>query len=152
MTTVSRWLPVLALLALSGTAFAQMNIGTPKPVQPQADPNTREVPMVRQDFSDCQNASVSAQDPSRIGGSVFLKRGNDGKTQVKVVITASRDTRYHVFLKCVRLLGDIKTDDEGTGIGVFSFGTGETGATYAFDMYPEGAPAGNKFQSVQVKY
>ena len=38
------------------------------------------------------------------------------------------------------------------GFGNFTFQTNEVGATYGFDMYPEGAPLGNKFQSVTVKF
>jgi hypothetical protein len=57
-----------------------------------------------------------------------------------------------VFLKCVRQLGDIKTQDEGTGSATFEFPTSSVGNVFAFDMYPEGAPAGNKFQSVQVHF
>jgi hypothetical protein len=52
----------------------------------------------------------------------------------------------------VRQLGDIKTDDEGIGEAVFTFQTNSTGAVFAFDMYPEGAPAGNKYQSAQVNF
>ena len=81
-----------------------------------------------------------------------LDRGSDGNTTVKVAMTASPDTTYHFFLKCVRQLGDITTGDEGTGFGNFTFQTNEVGATYGFDMYPEGAPPGNKFQSVTVKF
>ena len=67
-------------------------------------------------------------------------------------ITAKPNTTYHFFLKCIRLLGDIKTWDEGEGQAEFSFSNGESGNVFAFDMYPEGAPPGNKYQSVQVKY
>ena len=87
-----------------------------------------------------------------IGGTAYILRGSDGKTSVKIGITAKPNTTYHVFLKCVRHLGDIKTWDEGEGEATFTFDTNETGNVYAFDMYPEGAPPGNKYQSVQVKY
>jgi hypothetical protein len=108
--------------------------------------------MIRQDQSDCTNANVSANDPSRIGGAVWLVRQPDGNTSVKVAITASPNTVYHFYLKCVRQLGDITTQDEGEGSAVFTFRTNETGAVFGFDMYPEGAPLGNKFQSTQVKF
>ena len=52
----------------------------------------------------------------------------------------------------MRLLGDIKTDDEGIGEAIFTFQTNSVGGVFAFDMYPEGAPAGNKFQSMQVNF
>jgi hypothetical protein len=108
--------------------------------------------MIRQDFSDCTNSNVNASDPSRIGGSAWLVRQPDGNTTVKVAITASPNTVYHFFLKCVKQLGDITTQDEGEGNGAFQFPTSSVGAVFAFDLYPEGAPAGNKFQSVQVKF
>ncbi len=110
-----------------------------------------QVDLVRQDQSDCTNTTVPANPPT-ISGTVSLNRGGDGNTTVKVAMTVSPDTTYHFFLKCVRQLGDITTGDEGTGFGNFTFRTDEVGATYAFDMYPEGAPLGNKFQSVTVKF
>jgi len=151
MSQSSRWrasfvLAVLSAAAITFTASAQ------KPVEPSNNPAGTEVFMIRQDQSDCANGDVNANDPTRIGGSVWLVRQSDGNTAVKVAITGTPNTVYHFFLKCVRLLGDIKTQDEGEGLAVFQFATKETGNNYAFDMYPEGAPAGNKFQSVQVKF
>jgi hypothetical protein len=52
----------------------------------------------------------------------------------------------------VRQLGTITTEDEGEGNGSFEFPTNLTGSVVTFDMYPDGAPAGNKFQSVPVKF
>lgn len=123
-----------------------------QPSYPAADPNVREASLVRQDFSDCQNGNVSDSDPSRIGGTVVMVRNSDGTTSVKVFITGTPNTRYNFYLKCVRGLGTITTYDEGEGEGVFSFRTNETGNVITFDMYPDGAPAGNKFQSVQATY
>jgi hypothetical protein len=108
--------------------------------------------LVQQDLSDCQNSNVHEGNPSNMGGAVLVNRGADGKTSVKIAVTASRNTTYHFFLKCVRLLGDITTDDEGIADVVLSFTTNEVGNVFAFDMYPEGAPAGNKFQSTQIKF
>jgi hypothetical protein len=110
-----------------------------------------QVDLVRQDQSDCTNTTVPPNPPT-ISGTVSLNRGSDGNTKVKVAMTVSPDTTYHFFLKCVRQLGDITTGDEGTGFGNFTFRTDEVGAIYAFDMYPEGAPPGNSFQSVTVKF
>jgi hypothetical protein len=126
--------------------------GTAALAQPAADPNEREVLLIRQDFSDCSNANVNDRDPSLEGGTVWVVRGSDGVTRVKVAITVKPNTTYHFFLKCVRILGDIKTQDEGEGFGSFEFPTSSAGNVFAFDMYPEGAPAGNKYQSMQVKY
>jgi hypothetical protein len=129
----------VALLAMGAAASAQ-------------GPNMREVSLVRQDFSDCPNDNVSDQDPSRVGGTVILMRNNDGTTTVKVGITASPNTKYNFFLKCVSILGTVQTYDEGEGEAQFSFRTDEASNVFAFDMYPDGAPAGNKFQSVQVRF
>ena len=128
---------------------------------PPPPSSERLVYLIRQDQSDCTNTTVPVS-PSRSAeehrdslneaGTVSLIRGNDGNTTVKIAMTASRDTTYHFFLKCVRQLGDITTGDEGTGFATFSFPTDAVGATYAFDMYPEGAPPGNKFQSTTVKF
>jgi hypothetical protein len=143
----SSWSPLLLLVfaVLSGPASGQSPPAA-------SDPNGRVTYLIRQDQSDCSNGNVSDQDPSMIGGAVWVVRGSDGKTTVKVAITGTANTTYHFFLKCVRILGDITTWDEGEGNGVFSFTTNEVGNVFAFDMYPEGAPSGNKYQSVQVKY
>ncbi|UFZ01887.1 hypothetical protein LQG66_21490 [Bradyrhizobium ontarionense] len=106
---------------------------------------------MRQDTSDCTNSDVKADDPARIGGTVQVTRQADGKLQVKVAITAAPDTAYHFFLKCVRSLGDIKTEDEGQGRAEFEFAADGAPPVLAFDMYPEGAPPGQKFQSTPVK-
>jgi hypothetical protein len=124
----------------------------PRQRPPAADPSVREVSLVRQDFSDCPNGNVTDQDLSRIGGTAILVRNGDGTTTVKVGITAAPNTKYNFYLKCVRILGTVTTYDEGEGTAQFSFRTDEASNVFAFDMYPDGAPAGNKFQSVQVKF
>ena len=112
----------------------------------------RQVDLIRQDHqSDCTNTTVPVNPPV-ISGTVSLNRDSDGNTNVKVAMTVSPDTTYHFFLKCVRQLGDITTGDEGVGLAAFTFPTNTVGSTYAFDSYPEGAPLGNKFQSVTVKF
>ncbi len=129
------------VLFVSAAAMAQ--------IQPSAvPPNERNVYLVRQDQSDCQNSNVPNTDGPNVGGFVKVIRGSDGNTQVNIALTGTPNTT----LKCVRLLGDIKTDDEGVASASFSFRTNETGNVFAFDSYPEGAPSGNKFQSAQVKF
>ena len=142
----NRWPLLTALVVSTVSGFAW---GQNLPPSPPPDPNLREVSMVRQDFSDCSNGNVS---PGVVGGTAWVVRGSDGVTRVKLGITAKPNTTYHFFLKCIRILGDITTQDEGEGIATFDFRTNEVGNVYAFDMYPEGAPAGNKYQSVQVKF
>src|SRR4051812_29285609 len=88
---------LFGLASLSGPGFGQ-RFSAPK----GPDPNEREVSMIRQDQSDCQNSNVSDRDPSLLGGTAYVVRGSDGKTSVKVGITAKPNTTYHFFLKCVR--------------------------------------------------
>jgi hypothetical protein len=133
------------ILVATPAAWAQ----TPPPPTPSDE---RQVYLVRQDQSDCTNTTVSSGDSPNVSGTVSLNRGSDGNTTVKIAMTASRDTTYHFFLKCVRQLGDITTGDEGTGFATFTFPTDSVGSTYAFDVYPEGAPLGNKFQAATVNF
>ena len=109
------------------------------------------VPLIRQDSSDCLNSNVNANDPDRIGGIVVVARAADGSFRVDVTINkGTPDTTYHFYLKCVQQIGDIRTDRDGVGTGSFVFAVNLVGAAFAFDSYPEGAPSGNKFQSVKV--
>jgi hypothetical protein len=128
-----------AALHAAGSAFAQ-------------EVDVRDVSLVLQDFSDCANADVSAADLSLVGGTVSVQRRPDHTTVIMVDLAAQPNTTYHFFLKCVRLLGDLTTDAGGFVSAVLRFRTEETGNIFAFDVYPEGAPSGNKFQSVQVNY
>lgn len=143
----------IGLLSILFTcAFTATNSPAPGETPGTGDnSNQREVMLISQDFSDCSNGNVSAGDPGQ-RGIALVARGADGITRVKVAMTVTPNTTYHFFLKCVRQLGDITTQDEGEGFGTFEFPTNSVGNVYAFDMYPEGAPPGNKFQSVQVKF
>lgn len=135
----SALLAVLPVLACGGVALAQSSV--------------RPGVLVQQDFSDCQNSDVhQATPPTTMGGAIVVNRGSDGNTTVKIALTAARNTTYHFFLKCVRQLGDIQTSEEGVAEVSFSFPTSQAGNVFAFDSYPDGAPAGNKFQSSQIKY
>jgi hypothetical protein len=138
------WIGLAAISGSSITALAQF-------ARPH-DPNEPQVYLVRKDQSDCQNSDVPNVDSPLVAGNVWLARHSDGNTSVKVAVTAKPSTTYHFFLKCVRQLGDIPTDDEGVANASFTFPTNAVGNVYAFDMYPEGAPPGNKFQSAQVKF
>jgi hypothetical protein len=137
-----------ALCAVAMSAAAQ----TADPFGKPTIPNGLSVALIPQDSSDCTNSTVQ-DDPNRIrGGEVVVIRNNDGTTTVQIGMTVAPSTTYHFYLKCVRLLGDIQTDEEGIGLATFTFQTSEVGSTFAFDMYPEGAPPGNKFQSLTVKF
>jgi hypothetical protein len=144
--TVPMMVVLAALFAIVITAKAQV------PAPPPPNSNELSVSLIQQDSSDCTNTSVR-DDPNRTrGGEIRLTRGSNGTTHVKVGMTVTPNTTYHFYLKCVRQLGDIKTDDEGIGLATFEFATSSVGSTFAFDMYPEGAPSGNKFQSLTIKF
>jgi hypothetical protein len=133
-----------AALAADLSALAQTG--------PLVDPNQRQVYLVRKDQADCTNSDVPNVDSPLVAGNIWVTRLVDGNTSVKVAMTAKPNTTYHFFLKCVRQLTDITTDDEGVAVTSFAFPTNLVGAVFAFDMYPEGAPPGNKFQSAQVAF
>ena len=132
--------------------FAALGAALILPDIAPAQTTARQSYLMRQDFSDCGNADIAASDPTGIHGSILVSRGADGITRVKVAMTAKPNTTYHFFLKCVRILGDITTQEEGEAIAEFEFPTNSVGDSYAFDMYPEGAPVGEKFQSVTIKF
>lgn len=109
------------------------------------------VPLVLQDFSDCQNGNVTDPNGLLTKGTAWIVKNTDGSINIKVGITLVPNTTYHFYLKCVRQLGDITTGDEGTGEGIFTVPPNTVGNIFAFDSYPEGAPAGNKLQSMTVR-
>jgi hypothetical protein len=120
-----------------------------------ADAKTRVLAlMVKQDFSDCSNSTVPpVPPPASVGGEAQVTLRTDGTTTVNVRLTrVAPNTTYHMFLKCVTGLGDIKTDARGRGNNTFTFQTSTMGPVYAFDMYPDGAPLGNKYQSTQINF
>jgi hypothetical protein len=135
---------------LAGTASAQLR--SPGMAADSGDDKTLAVGLVPQDQSDCQNSNVVDNGTQTRGGEVRVTRRSNGITTVKVAMTVSPRTRYNFFLKCVRQLGTVTTDDEGVGITSFDFPTNSVGNVYAFDSYPDGAPPGNKFQSEKVSF
>jgi len=151
-TPTRRWLWQEALWVIVVAAIAS-NISALAQVASQAtDPNQRQVYLVRKDQADCTNSDVPNVDSPLVGGNIWVTRLHDGNTSVKVAMTAKPATTYHFFLKCVRQLTDITTDDEGVANVSFAFPTNLAGPVFGFDMYPEGAPAGNKYQSAQVAF
>lgn len=136
-------------LLLYGLAVSIV-LGAALPAGGQSAGNPTSVSLVPQDFSDCANANVKDNGGAAPGGIVILAPRQDGSIDIKVGITASPDTKCNFYLKCVRQLGVITTGDEGIGEAQFTIPPNTVGKVFAFDMYPDGAPAGNKFQSVQV--
>ena len=137
------WLVVAAAIASNISALAQVA---------RQDADQRQVYLLRKDAADCSGSDVPNVDSPLVAGNIWVTRLVDGNTNVKVAMTAKPGTTYHFFLKCVRLLTDITTDDEGVANVSFAFPTNLLGAVYAFDMYPEGGPVGDKYQSAQVSF
>jgi hypothetical protein len=108
--------------------------------------------IVRRDFSNCTNDDVKAS-PSTVGGAVSVFRLRDN-TAVSVVrlFGVSPGINYQFFHKCDRELGMIASDARGFGSASFPIGVGTSESVLTFDMYPQGAPAGNKFQSVKMSF
>jgi hypothetical protein len=83
---------------------------------------------------------------------MWLTRESNGTTQANVAVTGTPKTTYHFFPEMRSTIRDIPTDEEGIGKQSFEFATNSVGNVYAFAMYPEGAPAGNKYKSTQVNF
>jgi hypothetical protein len=140
------WIGVTTLVAINAATLAQTVTQSPQ------DPNQKQVFLIRKDTAECSGSDVPNVDSPLVGGNVVVSRLRDGTTSTEVAMTAKPNTTYQFFLKCVRRLGDITTDDEGVAIVSFTYPTNSVGNTYAFEMHPEGAPPGNRYQSAQVAF
>jgi hypothetical protein len=135
-----------AFLALTIPAGAQTAPGDSPWSAPVASDGV-QVSLIQQDESDCTNTTVK-NDPNRTrGGEIFVTK-QESSVDIQIGLTAEPNTTYHVFLKCVTQIGDLVTGDEGAGVATFSIATPTS--PFAFDIYPDGAPSGNKFQSMTV--
>src|SRR5262245_29191234 len=114
------WGASAAALAVNISALAQL----PQPI----DSNQRQVYLVRKDQSDCTNSDVPNVNSPLVAGNIWVTRLHDGNTSVKVALTAKPNTTYRFFLKCVRPLADITTDDEGIANVAFAFPSNLAGA------------------------
>ena len=139
----------LGAAILVGTSMATLAQFIP---QRTTDPNQRQVVFVRQDTSDCSGRDVPNVDSPSVGGTIWATRLFDGNTGVKVAMTAKPNTTYRISIKCVRPIGDVKTDDEGIANLSLVFPTNLAGPEYSFELAPEGAPAGNRYQSAQISF
>jgi hypothetical protein len=136
---------------MRGSACVALLCGLAFAGGPVAAQQVTSVPLILQDFSDCSNGNVTDPNGLLTKGTAWIVKNGDGSLNIKVGFTLVPNTTYHFFLKCVRLLGDITTGDEGTGEGIYTVPAGTVGNVFAFDSYPEGAPAGNKMQSMTVR-
>jgi hypothetical protein len=124
----------------------------PRAFNPKSKLRVGQGPLVRRDFSDCANSDVQDNDPTLVGGTVLIVLNENRSSRITVTLTrAKANTVYHFFLKCVRGLGDILTDAYGAATKTFDLQPADARNTFTFDMYPDGAPAGNKYQSVQIQ-
>ena len=118
-----------------------------------ADDNVK-VDLVRLDFSDCINSNVAciaAGNPDLVDGFIDVHLDQDGNLLITVHLNhGTPQTTYNFYLKCVEFLGHLYTNPQGVGNAMFTVPSGTVGSVFAFDMYPPGAPLGNKYQSVQV--
>lgn len=129
-------LALMLAMASSGAAFA-------------SEKNVK-VDLIRQDFSDCVNSNVTPAS-GQIGGFVDVRPDED-QLVIKVHVQhGTPNTKYNIFLKCVRQIGTFTTNDRGVGHAEFRVPKNLVSSVFAFDMYPDGAPLGNKYQSVQVR-
>jgi hypothetical protein len=121
------------------------NRKSPKPIK---------VSLIRQDSSDCVNSDVTKGHGSHhnVGGHISVKKNApDGQLEVTVSLkNGTPNTKYNVFLKCKQQIGYLQTNNRGAGTAYLSAPLNIVPSVFAFDMYPDGAPSGNKFQSVQV--
>ncbi|WOJ90714.1 hypothetical protein RZS28_05335 [Methylocapsa polymorpha] len=120
---------------------------------PLGTKSAKTVPLVRQDESNCTNDDVSSADAAVLGGSVTVFRASSQLTGVSVHLTgAAPNATFRVKLKCDHQLGTVKTDAKGDGNATFDFVSNSVGPSYAFDISPELASAGNgnTFQSVKI--
>lgn len=151
-TTRASMLCAALWAALAATPVGDLSAVAQVVRQGPSQLNQRQVYLVRKDEADCTGSDVPNVDSPLVGGSIWITRLQDGKTGVRVAMTARPSTTYRFFLKCVRQLAEITTDDEGVANVSFEFPTDLVGAVYAFDMYREDAPVGSKYQSAQVSF
>ncbi len=138
LTTVKSGIALALMLAMTWTGAA---LATQRDVK---------VDLIRQDFSDCVNSNVTPTS-GQVGGFVDVHPDED-QLVIKVNLKhGTPNTKYNIFLKCVKQIGTFTTNDRGVGEAEFRIPKNLVSSVFAFDMYPDGAPSGNKYQSVQVK-
>jgi hypothetical protein len=140
---------VLAVLLLIGTFLSVPQLASAVTIIPST---ATVVPLVKQDSSDCLNSNVTTVG-TNLGGFVTITQLDDKSFTANVLITSGTpNTKYNFYLKCVQQVGSINTNAYGVGYANILLGSSAiAGKSYGFDMYPDGAPLGNKYQSLQFK-
>jgi hypothetical protein len=127
--------------------------GTACPVQlPLSTTTAVTVALVRQDEGSCTNDNVADSDSAVLAGSATVSPETSTTSTAAIrLVGAMPNTSYHVYLKCFRQLGMIRTDAAGNAGRTFEFPTDAVGTVIAFELIPDGAPPGPKLQSLPVK-
>ena len=127
--------------------------GTACPVQlPLSTTTAVTVALVRQDEGSCTNDKVADTGSAVLAGSATVSPETSATSTAAIrVVGTTPNTSYHVYLKCFRQLGMIRTDASGNAGRTFEFPTDAVGPVIAFELTPEGAPPGPKLQSLPVK-
>jgi hypothetical protein len=118
---------------------------------PKADERHIRADLIRQDFSDCVNSNVT-RESGQVGGFVDVEQDED-QLELKIALQhGTPNTTYNIFLKCKQQIGTLTTNSRGVGRAEFRIQKNlVSSSVFAFDVYPDGAPTGNKYQSVQVR-
>ncbi|MGA7385945.1 MAG: hypothetical protein WBW81_15020 [Methylocella sp.] len=132
------------ILARDGTACpSQLPLGTT---------TAATVALVRRDDGSCTNDNVADTGSAVLAGSATVSPDTSTTSTAAIRLAGvSPNTSYHVYLKCFRQLGMIRTDAQGNAGRTFDFPTDAGGPVIAFELSPEGAPPGTKLQSLSVK-
>ena len=110
------------------------------------------VALVRQDEGSCTNDNVADTGSAVLAGSATVSPETSTTSTAAIRLAGTTpNTSYHVYLKCFRQLGMIRTDADGNAGRTFDFPTDAVGPVIAFEIFPEGAPPGTKLQSLPVK-
>jgi hypothetical protein len=127
--------------------------GTACPVQlPLSTTTAVTVALVRQDEGSCTNDNVADTGSAVVAGSATVSRNTSTTFTAAIRLAGTTpNTSYHVYLKCFRQLGMIRTDAGGNAGRTFDFPADAGGPVIAFELSPEGAPPGTKLQSLAVK-
>jgi hypothetical protein len=127
--------------------------GTACPVQlPLSTTTAVTVALVRQDEGSCTNDNVADTGSVVLAGSATVSPETSTTSTAAIRLAGTTpNTSYHVYLKCFRQLGMIRTDAAGNAGRTFEFPTDAAGPVIAFELSPEGAPPGTKLQSLPVK-
>ncbi|MGH6830223.1 MAG: hypothetical protein ACREDG_03615 [Methylocella sp.] len=127
--------------------------GSACPVQlPLSTTTALTVALVRQDEGSCTNDNVADSGSAVVAGSATVSRETSTTSTAAIRLAGTTpNTSYHVYLKCFRQLGMIRTDADGNAGRTFEFPTDAVGPVIAFEIFPEGAPPGTKLQSLPVK-